>query len=166
MSWMYGVWSIRCAKVDENGPLVLATVQLLCSWFPMATSHLWFPTAAWFQFTLGHAGYHPSARLLKADSDINFQWATLWNVSLGVPLVHAPLHRVQDYPATFSPSKFSRWNLLPAPHKQQQYLTVLSWRSCIRYGKLMDYEKYLVGKGSRNEIYAKDMQLKSSFKKK
>lgn len=30
----------------------------------------------------------------------------------------------------------------------------------------MDYEKYPVGKGSRNEIYAKDMQLKSTFKKK
>lgn len=30
----------------------------------------------------------------------------------------------------------------------------------------MDYEKYPVGKGSKNEIYAKDMQLKSTFKKK
>lgn len=30
----------------------------------------------------------------------------------------------------------------------------------------MDYEKYPVGKGSRNEIYAKDTQLKSTFKKK
>lgn len=43
----------------------------------------------------------PRGFLLKADSDISFQWATLWNGSLGVSLLHAPLHRVQHYPATF-----------------------------------------------------------------
>lgn len=121
MSWMYGVWSIRCAKVDENRLLVLATVQLLCSWFPMATSHLWLPTAAWFVYTW--------ARWVVSTIPLPGCWRLilisisselLWNVSLEVPFFHSPLHRAQDYPATFSPSKFQVWSAA-GPHEQQQY---------------------------------------------
>lgn len=33
---------------------MFSAVQPACPTFPMATSHLWVPTAAWFQVTLGH----------------------------------------------------------------------------------------------------------------
>lgn len=166
MSWMYGVWSIRCAKVDENRLLVLATVQLLCSWFPMATSHLWLPTAAWFVYTW--------ARWVVSTIPLPGCWRLilisisselLWNVSLEVPFFHSPLHRAQDYPATFSPSKFQVWSAA-SPSRTATVLTVCPDVLAFGMGNWWTMKNILWGRAVRMKSMPRTCNLRVLSKKK